>query len=73
MSDADKYIYDETPIWEINWINKLFTTEFNINKIDDVYVWWVPYRTLDYIWTNTFTLNEAPPTDSIVSVDYFKI
>lgn len=69
----EKYIYNETPIWLVNWINVVFTTANNIDVLAEFYVWWVPYRWIFSIWTNTITLNEAPPSWAIVTVDYFKL
>lgn len=66
------FVYNETPTWTVDGVNKIFTTEFNIEVLEEFYFWWIPYRNITSIWTNTITLNEAPPTGSIVSVDYFK-
>ncbi len=70
---ADNYIYNETPTWLVNWINKVFYTTFNINTLAEFFIGWAPYRGITSVATNTITLNEAPPTSAIVSVDYYKI
>jgi len=70
---VEKFVYNEIPSWVINWINKVFETVYSVDKLEEFYVWWIPYRRIDSIWTNVITLNEAPPTWAIVSVDYFKI
>lgn len=66
-------IYKETPTWDVDWINKVFYTEYNIDTLSEFYIGWVAYRDIYSIGTNTITLNEAPPTWAIVSVDYFKV
>jgi len=69
---ATTFIYNETPIWTVDWVNKVFTTGFDIDTLEEFYIWWIPYRNIISIGTNVITLNEAPPTGAIVSVDYFK-
>lgn len=64
------YIYNETPSWVINWTNKVFTTLYEILNIEEVYVWWAPYRKISFSW-NTITLVDAPPTWTNISVDYY--
>ena len=46
---------------------------YNIDTLAEFYIGWAQYRGIYSIWTNTITLNEAPPIWAIVSVDYFKI
>ncbi len=70
---ADKFVYNETPTWDIDWVNVVFTTTNVIDKLEDFYIGWVPYRKVFSIWTNTITLNDAPPSWAVVSVDYFKV
>lgn len=69
----DTFVYNETPTWLVNWTNKVFTTINDISILEEFYVWGIPYRNITSIWTNTITLNKAPPTWAIVSVDYFKV
>jgi hypothetical protein len=70
---ADKFVYNEIPTWLVDWINKVYNTVNSIDVLEEFYVGWIPYRRVDSIWTNTVTLNEAPPTWAIVSIDYFKV
>ena len=63
-------IYDETPAWLVDWVNKVFTVLNNISAMDDVYIWGAPYRKLSYKW-NIITLQEAPPIWAEITVDYF--
>lgn len=65
------YIYNETPSWDINWINKVFTVINDIERIEELYIWWVAYRDLTFN-LNTITLNDAPPIGATISVDYFQ-
>lgn len=70
---AENFIYNETPSGSVDGVNTVFTTVNSINKLEDFYVGWVPYRSIFSIGTNTITLNDAPPTWAVVSVDYFKV
>lgn len=64
------YIYNETPSWVINGVNKTFYVTRSILNIEEVYVWWAPYRNISFSW-NVIILNDAPPTWSNISVDYY--
>ena len=65
------FIYKETPSWEIDWANKIFTVASNINTLEEVFVWGAPYRKISSIAWKNITLNEAPPIWATVDVDYF--
>lgn len=65
------YEYNETPSWVVDWINKIFTTANNIERIEEFYIWGSSYRDLSFIW-NVITLTDAPAIGMSVSVDYFK-
>ena len=65
-----KPIYKETPIGVIDWINKVFTVSEVIDVIDDVYLWWAPYRSVSFNW-KTITFAEAPPLWADITIDYF--
>lgn len=64
------FIYNEIPSGAINGVNTVFTVLNNIEKIEEVFIWGVAYRSLSFTW-NTITLNDAPPTGAAISVDYF--
>lgn len=66
-----EYIYWEIPSWAINWINKEYTLLYNIDRIEEIYIWWASYRSFSFIW-NVITLTDAPPTWTTIYVDYFK-
>lgn len=65
-----EFVYNETPTGDINGINVTFTVINNIERIEEVYVWWAPYRAISFTG-NTITFTDAPPTGTSVSVDYF--
>lgn len=64
------YIYNETPVGVIDWVNKTFTTSENIAGIEEVYLWWASYRSVSFNW-NTFTLTDAPLVWMMLSIDYY--
>lgn len=70
---AINFIYRETPTWAINWVNKVYTLANTIDKLEEVYVWEAPYRTIDTVAWNQVTLHEAVPTWETISIDYFKV
>ncbi len=66
------FIYNETLTWVVDWINKTFTTQYVIEKIEEVYVGWAPYRGITYTG-QTVVLNDAPPAWSWQpTIDYFE-
>ena len=66
------FIYKEVPTWAVDWNNKTFVVLNTIEVLEEVFVWWAPYRTISSIAWKTITLNEAPPaTSGEGNVDYF--
>lgn len=65
------YIYNETLSWVVDWVNKTFTTQYQISKIEEVYLWGVSYRDVSFVW-NVVTFADAPPVWSSPSIDYFE-
>ena len=67
-----EFIYNETASWAVDWINKVYTVLYDISKIEEVHIWWAPYRNLTYDG-NTITLADAIPVWGwSPSVDYFR-
>lgn len=65
------FIYKESPSWVIDWVNKTFIVLNNIDTLEEVFVWWTPYRKIASIAWKTIVLNDAPPVWASVNVDYF--
>ena len=65
-----KYEFDEIPSWAVDWVNKIFTLIYEIERIEEVYIWWAAYRSFSFSWKNII-LQDAPPTGKTISVDYF--
>lgn len=65
------FIYKETPVWNIDWINKVFDVANNIDTLEEVFVGWAPYRSVTSVAWNRITLDEAPPIGTSINVDYF--
>jgi len=67
------YIYNETLNWVVDWINKEFATLNNIDKIEEVYVWWVAYRAVTFV-DNVVTFADAVPVGvAQPTIDYFEV
>lgn len=66
------YISNETPTGSVDWINKVFTTAYNIWQIDTVYVWTVPYFDFTFTWT-VLTLTDAPEAWTSVYLNYYTV
>lgn len=68
-----EFIYNETLTGTINWTNKVFTTLYNIEKIEDVYYWGAPYRDVSFVG-NAVTFWTAPTTwTPSPKIDYFRV
>lgn len=65
-----KYEFDEIPSWAVDWVNKIFTLIYEIERIEEVYIWWAAYRNFSFSWKNII-LQDAPPAGKAISVDYF--
>jgi hypothetical protein len=59
----------ETPIWIVNWINKVFDTVNPINIIEWVYIDWELYTDYNWNWS-TITLTDAPTSE--IFIIYYK-
>jgi hypothetical protein len=68
-----EFIYNETLQWTIDGVNKTFTTLYNIEKIEEVYYLWAPYRNISFT-NNVVTFVDAPTIWSTQpTIDYFKV
>lgn len=67
------FIYNEILSWTIDGVNKDFTTAYDIDKIEEVYFLWAPYRDISFV-DNIVTFTDAPPLWSDApTIDYFKV
>ena len=68
-----EFIYNETLSWAIDGVNKDFTTTYNIERIEEVYFLWAPYRDISFVG-NIVTFTDAPTMwSAIPTIDYFKV
>lgn len=66
------YIYNEILSWVVDWVNTEFTTQFQISKIEEVYLGWVSYRDVSFTG-NLVTFTDAPPLwTAQPTIDYFE-
>lgn len=69
---ATNYIYNETPSWVVDWVNKTFTVLNDIEVIDEIQIGWADYDWFIFSW-KVITLNDAPTIALWApSVSYFK-
>ena len=64
------YIYNEIPVWLVNWVNTIFTLANDIGSIEEVYLGGAAYRDFTFL-DNVITLADAPLTGMVIGVDYF--
>lgn len=65
------FIYNETLTGTVDWINKVFTTLNDIDKLEEVYLGWAAYRDVTYTG-NVITFTDAPPVGAWQpTADYF--
>ena len=66
------YVYSETLSGTVDWVNKVFTSAYEIDRIDELNIWGVTYTDFSFTW-NVITLTDAP---SVVlgspKLSYFK-
>lgn len=69
---AVNLIYDEVLTWEADWVNKVFTSVYTIDKIDELRIGWVAYTNFTFNWRYV-TLVDAPSVISWVPhIDYYR-
>lgn len=67
-----EYIYNEQLQGVIDWVNKEFTTLYDIERIEEVYYLWAAYRAVSFVG-NTVTFVDAPLSwTTAPTIDYFK-
>lgn len=71
MTSQVNFIYNETLSWTVNGVNLVFTSAYQIDKIESLRVGGVEYTNFTFSW-NVITLVDAPTTTlGSPTLDYF--
>ena len=66
------YIYWETLVWLVDGFNKVFTSLYPIDRVEDLRLGSIPYSKFSFSW-NTVTLQDAPTIEAgAPELDYFR-
>lgn len=69
---STNFIYNETLIWVVDWVNTIFTSLYPIESIEDLRLGGVDYTNFGFVG-NTITLTDAPTLSTgAPNIDYFK-
>lgn len=72
INDPVNFIYNETLVGSVDWVNTTFTTSFPISSIEELRVGWIAYTNFSYNW-KTIVLATAPTIiQGSPTIDYYK-